>query len=220
MTDAERIWMYDKKTGKTYHSLFKEVAQKPRFYHSDVESSLNLDVELPGTQAMKQLLQGYSLSDDEREQMSRYIATMIKRVPYHREYVKANLYPKLLANTAEVHRNKLRALRTRTDIPSDLIDQKLAETDAAEQKLLGQMPSKVLDIIEDPRPQTAALDVVSSRLASFSVAGANVFRAFALSHDGQSRVPTWGTRISIVFDTLSPRKSDASGRVADVLESR
>ena len=78
VTDLDRVWMYDKKTGRTYHSLIKEVAQKPRYYRSDVENSLNTDVELPGTQAMKQLLQGQSLTDEGREDLSRYIATMIK----------------------------------------------------------------------------------------------------------------------------------------------
>lgn len=167
VTDPDRVWMYDKKSGKTYHSLIDEVAQKQRFYRSDVESSLNVDVELPGTQAIKLLLQGHSLSDQDRENVSRYIATMIKRVPYHREYVNTTLYPELLARTAEEYRDNLRALKRRADIPANIIDQKLAETDVAEQKLLENMPLKVREIVADPSPQTASLDVVSTTLAGF-----------------------------------------------------
>jgi hypothetical protein len=166
-TDPDRVWMYDKKTGKTYHSLIKEVAQKPSFYRTDVESSLNVDVELPGTAVIKKLLQGHLISDEDREELGRYIATTIKRVPYHRAFVNSTLYPELLARTTEKYRDRLRALRGRADIPAGLIDQKLAETDVAEQKLLENMPSKVREIIADPRPQTATPDVVSANLASF-----------------------------------------------------
>ena len=165
--DPERVWMYDKKTRKKRHSLIKEVAQKPRFYRSDVESSLNTNVELPGTLAMIQLLRGVFLSNGEREDLSRYIATMIKRVPYHRNYVNTTLYPELLARTTREYREKLRMLETQFAIPAGIVDLKLAETDTAEKKLLGNMPNDVRQIIEDPRPQTTAPDPVSAHFASF-----------------------------------------------------
>ena len=60
------------------------------------------------------------------------------------------LYPELLARTTEEYRDKLRALKRRADIPAEIIDQKLAETDVAEQKLLASMPSKVREIVADP----------------------------------------------------------------------
>jgi hypothetical protein len=112
--------MYDKRTGKTYHALIGEVAQKKRFYKPEVERGLNTDVEIAGTDAIKRLIEGLSLSDRERQELSGYIATMIKRVPYHRSFVEATLYPDLLARKADEYRNKLRALTT-GGVPIDVV---------------------------------------------------------------------------------------------------
>jgi Protein of unknown function (DUF4238) len=167
VTDSDRIWMYDKKRGKTYHSLIKEVAQKPRFYKSDVEISLATDFEEPGTRAIKRVILGVPLSSGEREDLSRYIAAMIKRVPFHRTHVNTTLYPELLAQTATEYREMLRTLATKGNIPAHVVDQKLAETDAAEQKLRNDMPPNVREIVEDPRPRATSTDTVGAALASF-----------------------------------------------------
>jgi hypothetical protein len=215
--------MYDKKTGMKHHALIKEVAQKKRYYTREVESSLNTDVEIAGTRAMKLLIQGLSLSDQERVELSRYIATMIKRVPFHRNLVETKLYPDLLAETTNEYRNSLRTIGQFGIVPVDVVDQKLSETDAAERKLSVAMPKKVRDLIEDPRPSHGAQDPVAMAISNL---GWRVLRSSGPSYFVTSDNPVY--RYSELIFPLStthclhadPQEKSGSLRFAKIGQDR
>ncbi len=83
------VWMFDEQTGKSCKAAIKQVAQESGFYDDDEEAKLNTDVEIPGARAIESLLGDQGITREERIDIARFVATMIKRVPKGRE--RANL---------------------------------------------------------------------------------------------------------------------------------
>jgi len=78
------IWIYDKKTGRSRQAAIKAEAQEAGFYSPQVEEQLNTRIEVPGNRVIDKLLRAKPISEEDRLDLSIYIATMLKRVPHRR----------------------------------------------------------------------------------------------------------------------------------------
>jgi hypothetical protein len=81
------LWQFDKHTLSFTEQrvAIKKVAQQRSFYNATTERYLNKYVECPGNRILDKLRSGnLLLVNEERRILSKYIATMLMRVPYRR----------------------------------------------------------------------------------------------------------------------------------------
>lgn len=173
----DALWQYDKKM----HQYSKEpvsiskIAQRRSFYDSQTERSLHDHVERPGNSVLDKLRSGnLSLRDQERRHLSVYIATMLKRVPYHRAKAEA-LAPGVLKNVASELREQIGAYAGAGELSAETAAKRLAEVDAAEAKYSTEMPDNVRDQIISPWPTMEMIDLVYRMSWRFIVADSYQF---------------------------------------------
>jgi hypothetical protein len=128
----------------------KDVAQKARFYDPDVEREMAQKIEKPANTIIATLLEGGPINGREREVMTRYIATMVKRVPGRREKV-----VKLAPAAIELGRSVARAQiikKTQQHASPAEIDHMLAEADRITEGSRQRMPPEIEWYIRTPVP--------------------------------------------------------------------
>jgi len=156
------LWQFDKKTlsfSKQRVSIAK-IAQQRSFYNAETEKSLNELVERPGNSVLEKLRSGnISLAAKEKVHLSVYIATMIKRVPYHRAKGEA-LVPEVLKKVTSDLRKEICELQDTGKISPPLANKYLADTDNVEAKYESQIPSNVLKQIRSPWPSENIIKAV------------------------------------------------------------
>ena len=156
------LWQFDKKTlsySKQPVSIAK-IAQQRSFYDADTERLLNERVECPGNRVLDKLRSGnLSLNDEDRIHLSVYIATMLKRVAYHRAKAAA-MAPGALREVTYELREQIRAYAHAGKISTEIARKPLAETDAAEAKFSSEMPDNVRRQIRSPWPAEAMIKLV------------------------------------------------------------
>lgn len=157
------IWQFDKVT-QTFTtdpaSIAKIPPQQRSFYDDGTEARLNELVEIPGNQSLRKLRSGdLNLTDEERVNLSVYIATMLKGVPHHRAKGE-ELAPQSLASVTQELRDQIRAYSESGQISPEIAAKRLAETDAAEEKYSAEMPDNVREEIRSPWPTERMVDMV------------------------------------------------------------
>ncbi len=156
------LWQFDKKTlsySKQPVSIAK-VAQQGSFYGANTERLLNELVEGPGNRVLDRLRSGnLSLGDEDRIHLSVYIATMLKRVPYHRAKGAA-MAPGVLREVTHELREQIHAYAHAGEISTELAQKRLADADAAEAKFSSEMPDNVREEIRSPWPTKEMIKLV------------------------------------------------------------
>jgi hypothetical protein len=151
--------MYDKQRGTCKLLPIKEVAQAAGFYDNVVEKSLNDDVEIPGSGVIDKIRRGESIDAVDRARLAYYVGTMMRRVPLAR--TKAyEMIPQILAETVTEIRSLFEKAAEAGHIDANMLKARLAEADAAEEKLRNQPPSNVVQIIETPWPLSGMLSAL------------------------------------------------------------
>lgn len=161
-SSPKALWQYDKdvKSFSSKPASIKKIAQRRQFYDDATEADLNQLVEIPGNQVLRKLRGGdLLLSDQEKLNLSVYIATMMKRVPHSRVRGEA-IAPKALAKVAD----RLRA-RIRDEVATGLVSPERAalaldETDRVETMFSEDVPAEVRKQIESPWPTERIVDAV------------------------------------------------------------
>jgi hypothetical protein len=153
-TCPNALWQFDKKTYTFSNKRLSivKIAQQRTFYDAETEASLNEVVERPGNCVLEKLRSGnISLTVEEKVHLSIYIATMIKRVPYHRAKGEA-MVPEVLKEITSDLRNKIRELQSADKISALQANKYLTDTDIVEAKYELQTPSNVRKQIRSPWP--------------------------------------------------------------------
>jgi hypothetical protein len=156
------LWQFDKKMQRysTEPVSISKIAQRRSFYDLQTEQSLNDQVERPGNRVLDKLRSGnLSLRDEERRHLSAYIATMLRRVPYHRAKAEA-LAPGVLKSITSELREQIGEYAGAGELSGETAAKRLAEVDAAEAKYAAQMPDEVRDQINSPWPTGEIIDLV------------------------------------------------------------
>jgi hypothetical protein len=155
------IWQFDKKSGKFTETAvsIKNVAQERSFYETETEAQLNQLVEIPGNAVIEKLGSSLEISEEDRVNLSVYVATMIKRVPRQRERGH-KLLPKALAKAVHGVREEIEAHRDSGRLASSIAAKRLAELDAAESMLQISTPGNIIEEIQNPFPDHRLVQLV------------------------------------------------------------
>lgn len=149
------IWMFDKTAHTSKRLPIKQVAQAPGFYEDDIESSLNVDVEIPGSDVIDKIIAGKVIDDDvndqDRNHLTYYIATMIRRVPHARASAQ-KFVPQTITEVAARLKQQLRDAAAAGLIDEAALGARLAEADAWARKAHEEPPVEVRKTIETPWP--------------------------------------------------------------------
>lgn len=158
------LWQFDKKTllfSKKRISIVK-IAQQRSFYDDETERLLNELVERPGNFVLEKLRSGnLSLQVEEKGHLSVYLATMIKRVPYHRAKGEA-MAPDVLKKVTSDLREQIRGLEAAGRLSPEQAEKYLADTDNTEAKFLAELPSETRKQIMSPWPSEKMIKVINS----------------------------------------------------------
>lgn len=149
------IWMFDKLTQKSKCVPIVRIAQARGFYEDEIESQLNVDVEIPGSNVIDKILSGKPIEDNENDQdrthLSYYIATMIRRVPHARANARKFVPQTIVEVVREIKQQFVDAEKAGL-IDKAKLDARLVEADEWEQKALKEPPAIVRKSIETPWP--------------------------------------------------------------------
>jgi hypothetical protein len=158
----DALWQFDKKTLSFSEQPvpIKTIAQQRSFYDADTERRLNELVEGPGNRVLDKLRSGdFSLRDEERVALSVYIATMLTRGPLNRAKGEA-MVPSVLSKVVSGLREEISAYADAGELPTEIAEACLAETDATEAKLASKLPDKLREVIRSPWPTKGMIECV------------------------------------------------------------
>lgn len=157
----DMIWLYDKEGGEPRLVPIEKVAQSKGYYDDDVEAELAKAIEGPANLVIRQLRQGELISLPQRRQLALYMGVMLMRVPYRR--AKAyELVPQTWQETVDKFRSQIRQIAATTDIAPEVIERRLAEVDAIEEKHRHNPPQSVHDQIRRPYPTHQMVEALFS----------------------------------------------------------
>ena len=78
---GKRIWVYDKKDGRSFPTQVKSIANETGFYSPDTELYLANEIEGPANSVLDKIRERHPLSDNDNSVLADYMVVMIKRVP-------------------------------------------------------------------------------------------------------------------------------------------
>ena len=87
LKDHNYIWMYDKSTKEFKHLPIRNVAQSGNFYKEEDECTLNEYIESPAKDPLDKLRNRQLIDIQDRKAITRYLESMIKRVPHTRRKI-------------------------------------------------------------------------------------------------------------------------------------
>jgi hypothetical protein len=151
--------MFDKQTGKWINPAIKSVAQSRGYFTQEVEDRLNELVETPGHRALQRLRGGDLIDAENAEDLIRYVAVMMTRVPKRRHHARS-LVPGVIEQvTTRIRAEFIRIANPATD---SRVAALLRQVDAVEEKLRAQLPTDVKDQIDSPWPSEQILAAIHS----------------------------------------------------------
>jgi hypothetical protein len=148
----EAIWLYDKRGGVPKRIGIPAVAQSRDFYSSDDEAKLAQIVEGPTDPAISKLLRHEALLDRERLQLSFYIATMFRRVPYQRRRVYETIVPPVLDKIFSEMRTDLVRAAEALSVDPLFLTYRAAQLAAQEERVRQQPPDQIHAAVRSPWP--------------------------------------------------------------------
>ncbi|NQT17798.1 MAG: DUF4238 domain-containing protein [Planctomycetes bacterium] len=139
------VWQYDKKERRFSDKpvSIRRIAQQRGFYDEDVERKLNELVERPGNRAIEKLRSNSPIADEERVNLAIYIATMVHRVPRHRERAR-EIAPRALTEAVGKLKSEIVAVGNEGGIDDSIIAEHLAEVDAADERCRETPPPEII----------------------------------------------------------------------------
>ena len=105
----------------------------------------------PGNRVIDKLLRARPISEEERLDLSVYIATMLKRVPHRRKKAYA-LIPATVEDTKQKLPHRLAELAARRGLPLADPEQALTEANSVVEGILTSVPKPIEDYIRTPWP--------------------------------------------------------------------
>ena len=143
------VWMFGKLSEDPRQLPIASVAQASRFYDNAVENQLAIKIEGPANPVIQKLCAEQSINPDERQNLSRYIAVMLRRVPFSRQKG-LEMLPAVLDETIAEIRAQVIAARVDSSADETLVNLTIAEVDAVYQKFKLEPPSNIIEQLRTP----------------------------------------------------------------------
>ncbi len=157
---AEMIWQHDKKGNAPKLLPIVIVAQSKGYYSEQTESLLAKEIEGPANLVNQKLIENKPIDLAERFQLTYYLGTMLKRIPFRRRKA-MEMYPNVLDDTISRVRNQIKDLAcSLPDIDPEIVGRRLVEVDATHQKLAVNPPPEIDKQVREPWPNEGMLDAI------------------------------------------------------------
>jgi hypothetical protein len=171
-SNPDRLWQFDKKV-QIYSKAalpIDQIAQSRDFYDAKTEDELNRLVEVPGNRVLRKLRSGdFKITTKEKAALAFYIATMIKRVPRHREKA-AEAAPQALKEVTAELRQIIQSYANAGQISDETAARRIAEANAIERRFAAQTPATVQTKLNCPWPTDEMLGFIYRMSWRFVVA--------------------------------------------------
>lgn len=165
---SEYLFAYERHTGRCFRSNVKNVAQERGFFPKDVERRLEQEIESPANVVLQKIRARQQISETEKVTLATYMATLMKRVPSHRQWL-AGRIPDQLNETFGKLVEGLKELRQgRPDLASK-IDHRLLQVQTLRNAYEEKLPPGLLERVNEPWPGVnvvAALAAMTWRLCT------------------------------------------------------
>jgi hypothetical protein len=145
------LWQYDKLRDKCARVSVTTAANENGFYSDDVEAKLTQVIENPANRVIDKLRVAQPIDDNELAVLAVYIATMVKRVPAHRQKA-TRLLPGCLAETLTEVKQLISRAGAEGVLSPEAETARLAEADAIGAEFKEETPLQVLEKIRTPWP--------------------------------------------------------------------
>jgi Protein of unknown function (DUF4238) len=153
------IWTYDKQTRKKHKLPIKKVAQARNYYDNADEMELNYEVEIPAMNSANKLIQSRSLDDSDRDNLSYFLATTVRRVPNARLKFD-DLYPQALAEALERTILFYRDLANSGKLSQETLSCMLAELEQYRIRHQSELPDEIQKMKNTPWPFASWLGAI------------------------------------------------------------
>jgi len=153
------IWMFDRQTRKTHQPAIVNVANKAGFYDDTVEAELANDVESPANLVIEKLRTGQSIDTKERHALAKYIAVMVRRVPFRR-HKGLEMFPAVRDETISEIRACMQSGRGDPSVDQDTLGKGLAQLDGLAEKYKNELPDNIIEQIRTPWPSQQMIDLI------------------------------------------------------------
>ena len=157
------IWQHDKQRDEPVCAGIKNVAQQRDFYDAATEELLNIEVEVPGGNAIDRILAKQPLTPKEQFDLVLHVGVMLRRTPAHRLWAK-EISKKIMPEALEIVREHGRALAEQAGKirGEEWRNAWLEKVELSIEKLNGQPCEEAIERMNDPFPSQQILAVLLS----------------------------------------------------------
>ena len=168
---TEMIFAYEKGSRRSFRTNIVNVAQERNYYPKDVEKRLANEVEDPSNEVIRRIQAAReNISREDKVTLAYYMATMMKRVPRHRQRLKA-LIPEVLDDTFNKFYSQMAAAREIFPQYSENIEHHLGRARELEDRYKKALPQDLVTEIQAPWPSPDVVASISSMTWRFGFSG-------------------------------------------------
>jgi len=174
--EREIIYVFDKATESSFATTPKNVAAEHDYYPEEVEQFLANLVEDPCNRMLHQIREDLLFSVEDKNEFSRYILAMIRRVPRHRERLYQEVLPDALEDTVSNWRSTIQSLMDDDRLDSATYSRRMAEIDRIEREWKQDLPKGLKPENQLPQISPEVVDFLASMHWTFVIAeGSSMF---------------------------------------------
>jgi len=174
--ERDIIWVFDKTTGDSFATQPQKVAAEHDYYPKEVEQFLANLIEEPSNRMLCQIREDLLFSVEDKNEFSRYILAMIRRVPRHRERLYQEVLPDALEDTVSDWRSTIQSLMDDGRLDSARYSRRMSEIDRINEEWKQDLPKELRPENQPPKISQEVVDFLASMHWTFAVAeGSSMF---------------------------------------------
>jgi hypothetical protein len=165
---SERIYAYEKQTGRCFGTNVVNVAQERHFYPREVEQRLNLEVEVPANAVLRKIQQHATITVEEKFVLAVYAAVMIKRVPRHRARL-ADMIPTVMSETFDEFYQRMETARHQHPHYAANIERHVLQARRLQEEYTRALPPHLVTQFQEPWPTPNVLGAIAAMTWRFAI---------------------------------------------------
>lgn len=149
------VWQHAKSGSPPILVQIAQAAQEKNFYGPETEKRLTNEVENPANAVMGKIHGDEALSPQDRTDLARYVGTMIRRTPFHRQWAASltdQVMPKALETTSNAARELVPRIAAQNGHGQEWIAERMAQIEQTIKGYAKKLPNFVVKQRNDPFP--------------------------------------------------------------------
>ncbi len=155
------IYRYERGSQDVIEASVKAVAQEKGYYSPDVETYLANQIEGPANGVLRKLRERRAISPDDKLILSKYMATMLKRVPHSKERLRAHA-PESMKPVLDSLETELLRLAEEDPTKRDLVERRRVEIRKIEEEFQREVPKDIWLAIIPPEATPGMLAAINT----------------------------------------------------------